>query len=320
MKKILIIRLSSIGDIVLTSPIIRCLKNQTGACIHYLVKPEFKQLLEYSPYIDKLHLLNKRLKSTIDEIKKENFDYLIDLHNNIRTVIIKKSIRIKSYTYCKQSFRRFIHLNFSSKIKLNHVVNNYFLALNSLNVKNDNRGLDYFFSNERIYLDVEHKYICWSVGASHQNKMLSLETIICICDEIHLPIYLIGGEKETEMGEKIVLQTKNKHVENFCGKTDLNLSAKIIDKCTLLLTNDTGMMHIGAALKKKIISFWGCTKPSQGFSPYLDSPESVEIIYSPYSRPCSKQGKSCKNSVNGCVKKIKTDKIVKVIKKVLKIS
>ena len=116
------------------------------------------------------------------------------------------------------------------------------------------------FSNERIYFDVEHKYICWSVGASHQNKMLSLETIICICDEIDLPIYLIGGEKETEMGEKIVLQTKNKHVENFCGKTDLNLSAKIIDKCSLLLTNDTGMMHIGAALKKKIISFLGVYK------------------------------------------------------------
>jgi ADP-heptose:LPS heptosyltransferase len=80
------------------------------------------------------------------------------------------------------------------------------------------------------------------------------------------------------------------------------------------------MMHIGAALKKKIISFWGCTKPSQGFRPYLNFPEPVEIIYSPYSRPCSKHGKFCKTSNNGCVKKIKTDKIVKVIKKVLKIS
>ena len=153
MKKILIIRLSSIGDIVLTSPIVRCLKNQTGACIHYLVKPEFKALLENSPHIDKLHLLKTRLKLTIDEIKKENFDYLIDLHNNIRTIIIKKSIKIKSFTYCKQSFRRFLHLNLSSKIKLNHVVNNYFLALNSLNVKNDNMGLEYFFQKkEQIWM------------------------------------------------------------------------------------------------------------------------------------------------------------------------
>ena len=320
MKKILIIRLSSIGDIVLTSPIVRCLKNQTGASVHYLVKPEFKALLENSPYIDKLHLLKSRLKLTIDEIKEENFDYLVDLHNNIRTIILKKSIRIKSFTYSKQSFRRFLQLNFSPKIKLNHVVNNYFLALNSLNVKNDNRGLDYFFSNEITELDVESKYICWSVGASHQNKMLSVETIICICNEIDLPIYLIGGKKETEIGNNIVFNTENKRVKNFCGKANLNHSAKIIDKCSLLLTNDTGMMHIGAALKKKIISFWGCTKPSQGFKPYIDFPKSVEIIYNPNSKPCSKHGKFCKSSVYGCVKKIKPENIVNEIKKVLKIS
>lgn len=320
MKKILVIRLSSIGDIVLTSPVIRCLKNQTGACVHYLVKPEFKSLLENSPYIDKLHLLNTRLKFTIDEIKRENFDYLIDLHNNIRTIILKKSIRIKSLTYSKQSFKRFLHINLSSKIKLNHVVNNYFLALTSINVKNDNKGLDYFFSTQPVDLAVEPKYICWSVGASHQNKMLSIETIVSICNEIDLPIYLIGGKKEIGIGEKIIFQTKNKYVRNFCGKADLNLSAKIINKCSLLLTNDTGMMHIGAALRRKIISFWGCTKPSQGFRPYLDFPDSVEIIYSPHSRPCSKHGKYCKNSVSGCVKKIKPERVVKVIKKVLKIS
>ena len=148
--------------------------------------------------------------------------------------------------------------------------------------------------------------------------MLSVETIIYICNKIDLPIYLIGGKKETEIGDKIVLYTENKHVKNFCGKADLNYSAKIIDKCSLLLTNDTGMMHIGAALKKKIISFWGCTKPSQGFRPYIDSPKSIEIIYSPHSKPCSKHGKFCKSLVDGCVKKIKSEKIVNEIKKVLK--
>jgi len=81
--KILIIRFSSIGDIVLTTPIIRCLKKQLppNSEIHYLTKPSFNSLLIENPYIDKLWLLKQNLNDTIAEIKVQKFDFVIDLND-----------------------------------------------------------------------------------------------------------------------------------------------------------------------------------------------------------------------------------------------
>jgi ADP-heptose:LPS heptosyltransferase len=90
--KILIIRFSSIGDIVLTTPVIRCLKQQLNAEIHYLTKPNFASILNSNPYIDKLHVLDKGLIAKAKELQLEKFDYVIDLHNNLRTLIFKTKI------------------------------------------------------------------------------------------------------------------------------------------------------------------------------------------------------------------------------------
>ena len=88
-KKILVIRLSSIGDIAWTTPVIRCLKKQLpGIELHYCTKLKFKPLVEANPYIDRLHVLEEDLGELIRELKKEQFDYVVDLHKNIRTFLI----------------------------------------------------------------------------------------------------------------------------------------------------------------------------------------------------------------------------------------
>src|ERR1700744_1703087 len=100
--KILVIRFSSMGDIIYTTPVVRCLKKQLpGAEVHFLTKPAFKYIYGNNPYVDKLLLLKKKLDDTVDEIKAEHYDYIIDLHNNLRTVIIKARVRVKSSTYKK---------------------------------------------------------------------------------------------------------------------------------------------------------------------------------------------------------------------------
>ena len=102
MVKFLIIRLSSIGDIVLTTPVIRCLKKQVEeAEIHFLTKAKYSSILEANPYIDKLHLLDNNLGSTISELKSENFDYIIDLHRNFRSLRVRSSLKIMSFTVDK---------------------------------------------------------------------------------------------------------------------------------------------------------------------------------------------------------------------------
>ena len=96
--KFLIVRFSSIGDIVLTSPVIRCLKQQVpGVEIHFLVKEAFREVVEYNPYIDKLHVLAHSWELMIEELKLENYDYIIDLHNNVKTLRLKNELKVKSF-------------------------------------------------------------------------------------------------------------------------------------------------------------------------------------------------------------------------------
>src|SRR5271168_4569030 len=115
--KILVIRFSSMGDIIYTTPVVRCLKKQLpGAEIHFLTKPAFKYIYDNNPYVDKLLLLKPELSASIDEIKAEKYDYIIDLHNNLRTAIIKLRTGIKSSAYKKQPIRKWLSLKFNLKL------------------------------------------------------------------------------------------------------------------------------------------------------------------------------------------------------------
>ena len=91
--KFLIIRFSSIGDIVLTTPVIRCLKKQVpDAEVHFLTKESFHSIVGHNPYVDKVHLLAHSWDLMIHELKLEEYDYIIDLHHNVRTLRVKQAL------------------------------------------------------------------------------------------------------------------------------------------------------------------------------------------------------------------------------------
>ena len=126
--KYLIIRFSSIGDIVLTTPIIRCLKTQVeDAEVHYLTKPAFAPLLSNNPYIDKLITLKESLSNTIKEVREEQYDYIIDLHHNLRTYIIKNKTGILTFSFPKLNFKKALLVNFKiNRLPDVHIVDRYF--------------------------------------------------------------------------------------------------------------------------------------------------------------------------------------------------
>ena len=101
--KFLIIRFSSIGDIVLTTPVIRCLrKKYPEAEIHYLTKQAFRGIVATNPYIDKVHILADSFELMLHELKIEEYDYIIDLHHNLRTLRIKRFLKeVKSFSFDK---------------------------------------------------------------------------------------------------------------------------------------------------------------------------------------------------------------------------
>ncbi|MGZ4033711.1 MAG: glycosyltransferase family 9 protein, partial [Bacteroidia bacterium] len=196
MKKILIIRFSSIGDIVLTTPVIRCIKEQKPEIeIHYVTKKSFKGILENNPYITKIHSIEKDVKEITDELKKEKFDFVVDLHHNIRSMQTKKIIGKPSASFKKLNFKKWVLVNFKiDKMPAIHIVDRYMETVKKLGIKNDGKGLDYFIPAadevQMSSLPLSHQkgYIGFVIGAKFYTKQLPIEKIISICKKINKPI------------------------------------------------------------------------------------------------------------------------------------
>lgn len=296
--KFLVIRFSSIGDIVLTTPVVRNLKKQVEeAEIHYLTKPQFKPILENNPYIDKVHVLSGSFKSMINELIEENFDYIIDLHHNLRTLRVKNRLKRISFSFNKLNFEKWLLVNFKvNKMPDIHIVDRYMHTISLFDVKNDEEGLDYFIpENDNVNVSdlpeyLRNGYVAVVIGAFHNTKRLPTEKIISIIKKINLPVILLGGKENRDEAEKIASETGEK-VYNACGIYNINQSASLVKQCNVILTPDTGLMHIAAAFKKKIVSVWGNTVPEFGMYPYKPHPDSAIFeIKDLKCRPCSKIG------------------------------
>jgi len=325
LKKILIIRFSSIGDIVLTTPVIRCLKKQLkNSEIHYLTKKQFVPVLKQNPYIDKIISLEKKLSALIPELKKENYDFIVDLHKNIRTKYVIFKLRKPYSAFNKLNIKKWILVNFKINLlpKI-HIVDRYFKTVKKLNVKNDNAGLDYFIpENDEINLStlsskLNDGYIAFVIGGNHFTKLFPSQKIINICNKINKPAIILGGKEDKQRGDYIKKQTGN-NVINVCGLYNINQSASIIKQADIVITNDTGLMHIAAAFNKKIISVWGNTVPEFGMYPYLTN-ENKSIIFETKGlkcRPCTKIGfKKCPKKHFNCMNNINENEIIQIINK-----
>lgn len=306
-KKILVIRFSSIGDIVLTTPVLRCLKTQLADVeIHYATKKQYFSIVEANPYINKIHVFeDKKLPTLLQQLSDEKFDLVLDLHNNLRSFLIRSNLNIESRRFNKINFQKWLMVNFKiNKLPKKHIVDRYLDTTKELGIINDGKGLDHFIpEKDKIEMNsfpvkFQTGYDVFVIGAKHFTKKLPTERVMEICSQISRPIILIGGKEDAEAGEKIASGNPEKII-NACGKYNINQSASIIAQSELVITNDTGMMHIAAALKKDIISIWGNTIPEFGMYPYYGNTLSLDDQKSNHRilevkglpcRPCSKIG------------------------------
>lgn len=326
MSKFLIIRFSSIGDIVLTTPVVRCLrKKYPDAEIHFLTKHTFKNILEHNPYIDKIHTLGDSFELMLHELQTEAYDYIIDLHHNLRTLRIKRFLKnVKSFSFNKLNVEKFILTNFKiDTLPQKHIVDRCMETVASLGVVNDGMGLDYFIpkmdeiKNDDTPTSHLHGYIAIVIGAALATKKLPLHKLKELCAAIDHPIILLGGKEDYENGKAIAAQDDIK-IYNACGKFNLNESAALVKGAKLVITHDTGLMHIAAALQKTIISIWGNTVPAFGMYPYYGSRSNKEYdvveINKLWCRPCSKIGyNKCPKGHFKCMEKIAVNDIVNLV-------
>lgn len=301
MVRFLIIRFSSIGDIVLTTPVIRAIKTQVeNSEVHFLTKAAYSEILISNPYLTKVHLLSDRTAETVENLRKEEFDYIIDLQNNFRSRNIKQSLKRMYFTLNKVNIKKWIFVNLKIDLLPElHVVDRYLQTLSLFDVTNDQKGLDFFLEESDLVSAEELPdifrtgFVAMAIGAQHNTKKLPINRIIEIAEKIEPPIVLVGGPGDRENGEIIRTSLPAKNIVNGCGKWTINQSASIIRQSKCVITHDTGMMHIAAAFRKKIIAVWGNTTPRFGMYPYFADPESVNFeVNGLKCRPCSKLGKT----------------------------
>lgn len=324
LKKVLIIRFSSIGDIVLTTPIIRCVKQKyPNAEIHYLTKQQNVAILQNNPHIDKIFAFDSRatrFHSLIKDLRQEDYDFIVDLHKNLRSFRVIFALRKPFANFPKLNFKKFLLVKFKKNFLPNtHIVDRYFDAVAPLKVENDNKGLDYFLieedfiPNDALPLSFQNGYICIAVGSKHFTKQMPTEMIIRICQKIDGQILLIGDLNDKPKANKVE-NAIGSRVFNACGSFSINQTAALIENSLGIITPDTGAMHIASALKKNIISVWGSTVKEFGMYPYLPKELQQNSLICEVEglkcRPCSKLGyKKCPKNHFNCMRLQDIDKI-----------
>lgn len=315
MKKILCIRFSSIGDIILTTPIVRALKSKfPDAEIHVVTKAQNVQMWDENPYVFAVHAFEGSILKLANKLRKIGFDAIVDLHKNLRSHFLCALLFKWPYQINKYTAERKLYVNKKiNQIPQKHLVDRNFDSLKSLGLEKDQRGLDFFIpKNQEINpreIGVNGKYIVYAIGAQHITKVLSYPKMIELCDRLQVQMVLIGDQWDAHYGYRLSTLFPEKIID-YCNKTTIAQSASLIKQAEFVITHDSSMMHVAAALKKKIFVIWGSTHIDFGMYPYQT--EFVSISNEELAcRPCTTQGTNfCPLVHFDCMNKISLEPII----------
>ncbi len=339
-KKILIIRFSSIGDIILTEPVIKFIKiTYPDSEIHYLTKPSFIELISLFNHIDQIYTWENK-KILINTLKNNHYDLVIDLHNKFNSFLVKYLINPnKIVTYSKKHLLRSLIVKKISKISIDSTVKLYLSSFKTLNKKLFNEisvaeslpntcfpTIQLSEGNKRVNeisenynIPVSKTLIAIFPGATHFTKQYPIDLWINFINRIpnewQCQIVLLGGHQEKYHASRIKTGCPNKTFD-LCGVFSLKELAYFINMCSLVISNDSGPMHLTAALKKPQIALFGATHTCLGFKPLND--KAIIIQQNLNCQPCSLHGSSrCPKGHFWCMRSIKPEFLVDTLKESL---
>ena len=305
---------------MLTTPVIRCLKNKyPDSEIHFLTKNSFKSVVESNPHIEKVWTIKQHVKEIISDLETIGFDHVIDLHKNIRSKQIRWKLKSNYSTFSKLNFQKWLLTNFKiNKMPDTHIVDRYIAAGKDLGIVNDNLGLDFFIaSKNEVEVPFSNKYIALVIGTAHATKALTSQKNADIIRALSHPVVLIGGPDDMRKAEEIIGLLDKEDLISTCGKYNIEQSASLLKQAEVVISPDTGMMHIASALQKPIISIWGNTVPEFGMYPYIPNDKTKVNIVEVTDldcRPCSKIGfKSCPKKHFNCINNIDVQEVKNII-------
>lgn len=307
-NKILIIRLSSMGDILLATPLIRSIKNQNPAVeIDFVVKDEFIEVIKNNPHLTNIFRYSKlssEKQELINSLKSRNYETVIDLQNNRRSSEVTSRLHTKTFRFKKNHFKKFLLVNF----KINLLENFPQIPIRyaeAAGIELDDEGLEIFTDDVAdTNLKLNEKYIGLCPGAKHFTKRWPKEYFIELGKNLEsngFKVVLLGGKDERETLNEMAGEFKEPI--NLCNDSILKTAADM-KMCSLIYTNDSGAMHLACAVKVPVIAFFGSTVREFGFFPYKSKNIVLEINSLP-CRPCTHIGrKTCPLTHFKCMRDI----------------
>jgi len=248
----------------------------------------------------------------IKELRKQRYDYVIDLHDNFRSRRIAKSLRAKVLTFKKERIQKFLLTKFHiNQMSGRHIVDRCVDTLAPLGVQNDGKGMDYFIPAgkevpvEAMPLSHMAGFVVMVIGASYATKKMPVSKLQDLCSRIDFPIILVGGKEDQEEGEAIATIDPVR-IYNACGKFSLHESADLVQKARLVISHDTGLQYIACAFDKPVLAIWGATSPALDVEPYYRIGSKARhqnlIVPGLKCQPCSNYGtKSCPKKHFNCM-------------------
>lgn len=328
--KILIIRLSSIGDIVLTEPIVRQIRRTyPDAIIDFLTKPAYVELVGLIEGIHTIQVWDKPI-ATLQKLRKERYSLIIDLHNKLVPIIIKIALfPTKAVTYDKKRSLRLAIVKHRTQESIDTTVKLYASIMETLKIAfvledpkltvtvDENKPLTELISR----LQKEKKLIIGIFpGATHETKQFPIEqweTLIGVCKE-EFPEWqfvVMGSKKESILADRLILI--NKEIISLCGVCSLKETSEIISLVDIVISNDSGPMHIAAALNKPQIALFGATHTRLGFRPLNKKAKIIQKNIE--CQPCGLHGGAvCELGHFRCMVSIKSKEIITEIQSLSK--
>lgn len=300
MPTFLVIRFSSIGDILMTTPAVRALKEQVpGARVLFATKRGFLPLVEANPYIDKVLVLEGSLAGLAVKAYAEGVTHVVDLHSNVRSRVLsallpfQKVLRVEKGTADREALIR----DKAHRVQPLHMVDRHLTALAPLGVRWDGKGLDYVVPERdrvtaALWPLLDGEFVAVSIGGSHATKRLPEEKVVELLRTIPYPVVLLGGKEEAEAGSRIagLLALEGRwDIFSACGQLTLGQSGSVLEQAVEVYSHDTGLMHMAAALGKPVHSIWGSTVPAFGMYPFAGK-FAVQQVEGLYCRPCHRHG------------------------------
>lgn len=299
--RILVIRFSSIGDIVLTAPAVSSLRQAIHGPseIHFLTKANMAPVVEgFGALVDRVHTIEESTAEVQEALKGLNFDYVIDLHNNVRSRSIKRTLGLISFTVDKQNWAKWLLVRGWRRTPVASIVDRYVEAFAGAFGAVVPEAWPALFEEGSAPAGLPTAYAVLAIGAAHPGKQLSSSLMQTIVNRSDVPVVLIGGSGDVERAKAL----EASQVISLVGATTLAESADVLRGAHHVYAGDTGMMHLAAAVGTPVTSFWGCTRPSLGMAPWNPAQGSAIIVPDAQlgDRPCSKLGNRCRHS-EGCM-------------------